>query len=147
MANQVFQGFYEALAAGLLEGTPDIRLMLTMPGFDCDDDSVHPADATDLDEFDGVNYVEIDAAGVVSGYVEASDHWAIDCDDDSFGTDVVAGSGIMEGIVVKLYVDGTDANDYILGRVTEGLPGVNAAGGDVDLVVPDAGLMRVKLAA
>jgi len=145
MADQLFKGFYDSLAAGDLDGSPDIRLMLTMAGFTCDADAVNLSDATDLDEFDGVGYVRIDAANVSAAYDTDDDEWQLVCDSDSFGDTVAPGSGDIDGMVVYLYVDGDPDNDVILGRTDTGF-GVNAANGALNLTVPAAGLMFVRQA-
>jgi hypothetical protein len=142
----MFQGFYQALAEGLLDGSPDVRLILTMSGFTADKDAIHLEDVT-LDEFDGLNYVRIDCANVTSGYDETDDEWQLHADSDSFGEDVAPGSDIIEGMVAYLHVDGTEANDMILGRTTEGGFGVNAANGDLSLTVPASGLLFDRDAA
>lgn len=146
MADQIFKGFYQALEAGLLDGSPDIRVGLAMSGFTADADSVHEDDATDLDEFDGVGYSRLDAANVVAGYVDADDEWQLDFDDDEFGDPVAAGSGTIEGLFVILHVDGDPANDYLLGYTDTGAFGVNANNGPLALTLPTGGLMFVRQA-
>jgi hypothetical protein len=146
MADQIFKGFYQALEAGLLEGSPDIRVGLAMAGFTADADSVNVSDATDLDEFDGVGYSRLDAANVVAGYVDADDEWQLDFDDDDFGDPVAAGSGAIEGLFVILNVDGDPDNDYLLGYTDSGGFSVNANNGPLGLIVPEDGLLFVRQA-
>ena len=80
MAAVVFKGFYTALQAGSLAGTPDIRHKLTMGDTTCDteEDSVYLSDFTDIDEFDGIGYAELDAASVTFAYVDADDEMQLD---------------------------------------------------------------------
>lgn len=146
MADQLYKGFFEALEQGLLEGAPDIRLFLFMSGFTADADAVNLDDAT-LDEFDGAGYARIDCANVVAGYVDGDDEWQLDFDDDDFGDPVAPGSDDIEGLGVYLYVDGTAANDILLGTTTEGGFGVPANNGSLSLVLPATGLLFVRQAA
>lgn len=149
MAEVVFKGFYEALAGGLLEGTPDIRIRLVMSGFtgETEEDAVYRADLTAVDEFDGVGYVALDCANVATAYSDADDEWQLDFDDDDFGDPVAPGSDDIYGMLVELYVDGTAANDYVLGFSDQGGFGVNANNGPLNLVLPAGGLMFVRQAA
>jgi hypothetical protein len=146
MADQLYKGFYQALEQGLLEGAPDIRVRLFMSGFTADEDCVNVSDAADLDEFDGVGYAEIDAANVVAGYVDGSDEWQLDFDDDLFGDPVAPGSDDIEGMYVVLNVDGDPDNDILLGSTTTGGFGVNASNGALNLTLPASGLMFVRQA-
>ncbi len=145
----IYKGFYDAFAAGLLETTPDIRIKLVMPSTTCDteEDATTLSDFTNIDEFDGVGYAELDCSSVVTGYDTADDEWQLDFSDDDFGTTVAAGSDVIQGMLVYLYVDGTDANDIALGYFDSG-PGFgsNANGGSLDLTLPASGLMFVRSA-
>jgi len=144
----IYRGFYDALAAGDLETTPDIRVKLVMTATTCgtEEDAVNLADFTTIDEFDGVGYVELDCASVVTGYDATADEWQLDFADDDFGDPVAPGSDVIEGMLVYLWVDGTDANDIALGFTTDGGFGVNANNGALDLAVPADGLMFARSA-
>lgn len=146
MADIIFAGYHEARDAGLLAGTPDIRLALVMSGFTGDADSVNVADVT-LDEFDGVGYARLDAASVTAGYVDADDEWQLAMASGDFGDPVAPGSDVIAGMVAILNVDGTAANDYILGFTDTGGFGVNANNGPLNLTIPAAGLMFDRQAA
>lgn len=148
MASVVFRGFYDALAAGDLAGTPDIRIRLVMGGFSgaSEGDAVNVADITTLDEFDGVGYTELDCAAVTTGYDTGDDEWQMDFTDGSFGNPVSPGSDDILGLFVYLFVDGTDANDVALGFTSDGGFGVNANNGELSLTLPASGLMFVRAA-
>lgn len=144
----IFKGFYEALQAGDLAGTPDVRVKLTMGDTTCDteEDSVNLSDFTDIDEFDGVGYTEIDAASVTFAYVDADDEMQLDFADGDFGDPVAPGSDDISGMLVYLYVDGDPDNDVALGWTDQGGFGVNAANGALSLTLPAAGLMFARSA-
>lgn len=148
MAAVVHKGFYTALQAGSLAGTPDIRCLLTMGSTTCDteEDSVNLADFTDIDEFDGVGYTRLDAASVTFAYVDADDEMQLDFADGSFGDPVAPGSGVISGMLVYLYVDGDPDNDVALGWTDQGGFGVNAANGALSITLPADGLMFARSA-
>jgi len=145
MADQIYQGFYNALQAGDLAGTPDIRYALFMSGFSFDADSETLADGT-LDEFDGGGYARQTAANVTFAYVDADDEMQLDSDDVEFGDPVAAGSDDITGVALLLYVDGTDA-DVILASTTAGGFPAQANNGSLTLTLPAAGLLFVRQAA
>lgn len=143
MADVIYKGFYQALAAGSLETAPDVRLLLFMSGFTFDADSIHLEDGT-IDEFDGVGYAQLDCANVTAAYVDADDEWQLNFDNGTggeFGANVAAGSDVIAGLCAYLYVDGDPANDIILGSTTTGGFGVNANNGAVSLTLPATGLL------
>lgn len=144
----IYKGFYMAFEAGLL-ASPDIRIKLVMPSTTCDteEDAYHLADFTNIDEFDGIGYSELDCAAVTTGYNATDDEWQLAFTDGNFGTTVAAGSDVIQGMLVYLYVDGTDANDIALGYFATGAGfGSNANGGSVDLTLPASGLMFARQA-
>jgi hypothetical protein len=148
MADVVFKGFYTALQAGDLAGTPDIRCLLTMGDTTCDteEDSVNLADFTDIDIFDGIGYAELDCASVTFAYVDGSDEMQLDFADGDFGDPVAPGTDDISGMLVYLYVDGDPDNDIALGWTDAGGFGVNAANGALNLTLPAGGLMFVRQA-
>lgn len=148
MASVIFQGFYDALAAGDLETTPDVRIKLVMPSTTCDvdEDAVNLADFSAIDEFDGIGYAELNCASVATGYDATDDEWQLDFDDGNFGNPVAPGSDVIQGMLVYLYVDGTDANDVALAYSDAGGFGVNANNGELALTLPASGLMFVRSA-
>jgi hypothetical protein len=143
MATLIFKGFYDALAGGLLETTPDVRVLLVMPGTTCDteEDAAVLADFTAVDEFDGVGYARLNLAGVTTGYDATDDEWQLLATSGDFGNPVAPGSDVIQGMVVYLHVDGTAANDVPLGYSSDGGFGVNANNGALDLTIPANGLM------
>ena len=139
MADQIYKGGMVALVQGLLETTPDIRLMLVMSGFTGifgggEEDAVNLADFAVIDEFDGIGYVQIDCTTVVFAYDATSNEYRLTFDADEFNVpagSVAPGSGDAIGILVYLYVDGTDANDIAIGFTDSGGFPANAANGAI----------------
>lgn len=132
-----FQGFEDARDAGLLDGSPDLRVALVGPAFDCPESAVHMDDVATLDEFTGVNYQRYDATTVAMGWLSNMRVWT--CDNtgtDEFGTSVGPGTDPPAGMIVILHVDGTDPNDYILGYSDEGAFS-DGNGADMGLTLPD----------
>jgi hypothetical protein len=150
MAAVIYKGFYTALQAGDLAGTPDIRCLLTMGSTTCETeeygDIVNLSDFTDIDEFDGVGYTQLDCASVTFAYVDADDEMQLDFADGSFGDPVAPGSDDISGMLVYLCVDGDPDNDIALGWTDQGGFGVNASNGSLDLTLPATGLMFVRQA-
>lgn len=125
MADVIFQGGFKALADGELAGSPDIRLALVMSGFTgaSEEDSINVADLTTLDEFDGVGYQRLDAESVSFAYDSVEDEYQLTFDAGEFnasGGTVTPGSDDAIGILVILYVDGTAANDILIGFTDSG---------------------------
>jgi hypothetical protein len=145
MATQIYKGFYQALDAGSLTPTPDIRAIVTMTGFSATADAINLDDVT-LDEFDGSGYVRLDIANPTGAYVDADDAFVVSGDDGSFGDPVGAGSDDPGWLVIILHVDGTAANDIILASTDTGIAGAVVSGGAMSLVVPAEGLIRVRTA-
>lgn len=145
MATVIYKGFYTALTAGQLSGTPDIRFLIAMTGFTFDEDSVNLDDGT-LDEFDGSNYARYDAANPTGGYIDADDLFKLDCDGGDFGTSPSgAGTDDSAYLVCYRHVDGTAANDIILFSTDVGVP-PSIHGGAITLVVPAEGVLLVRTA-
>lgn len=147
MASQIFKGGLDDLKNGDLDGTPDLRIMLSMGGhsFFSDDPGlvVNVDDITTQDEFDGLGYTELDAAGVVWSFDATADEWRLTFTDgdDVFGDPVAPGAGNIAALLVKRYVDGTDANDIAIGATSDGGFGVNTANGKLGLTLPAEGLL------
>lgn len=125
MADIIFQGGYKALVDGLLASAPDIRLRLVMSSFSgaTEEDSINVADLSTVDEFDGLGYLEIDCANVSFAYDSTENEYQLTFDADEFnasGGTVSPGSDDAIGILVVLNVDGTDANDYLIGFTDSG---------------------------
>jgi len=147
VANKIFKGGLDSLKDGSLDGTPDLRIMIVMTAFSglTDGDVVNPADITTIDEFDGVGYVAYDAAGVAWSWDTGSGEWRLTFTNgagNEFGDPVTVGSDTFFGILVKLNVDGTDANDIAVGFYGDGGGiGGNANSGPVGITLPAAGLV------
>lgn len=138
MARQRYAGYESARGAGSLTGTPDIRVGLAMSGFSFAASAVNLDDGT-IDEFDGSGYSRYDATNVAAAYDSGSDQWRITCDNgdgDEFGTTVAAGSEAPSVLFVYLHVDGTAANDIILGSSDDGTF-ADGNGGPLGLTLPN----------
>ena len=137
----IFQGWW---TTGIKIGdTPDIRIIPVMSSFtgETEKASINIADLTTLDEFDGVGYTRLDCASVTVAYDSGTHAINIDFTNgagDEFGDPVTAGSEVVYGFVMYLYVDGTAANDILIGFTTDGA-GVNANGGKLGLTIPALG--------
>jgi len=133
MADIIFQGGFKALVDGDLEGAPDIRLKLVMSAFSAEVDAINLEDFANIDEFDGLGYQEIDCENVDFSYDSAEDEYQLTFDAAEFNADgetVTPGSDDAEGLLVYLYVDGTDANDIAIGYTDSGgfpVTGANTA--------------------
>ncbi len=102
-----------------------------------------------LDEFDGLGYLEIDCTSVSFTYDAVADEYQLTFDADEFnapaGT-VAPGSDDAIGILVKLYVDGTDANDGAIGFTDSGGFPFNAANGALAYTPHADGMLYLKAA-
>lgn len=132
MADIQYQGFKKALVEGLLDGTPDIRLMLCMSSFtgESEEDAVYLDDITTLDEFDGVGYQQIDCANVAFDYDSDDDEYQLIFDAGEFNAEdetVAAGSDDATYLVHYLYVDGGSGDIILASTDAGGLP-FNAVG-------------------
>jgi hypothetical protein len=154
MGDVIYQGGMKALVEGDLDGTPDIRLMLVMSGFTgvdtgTEEDAITIADFAVLDEFDGLGYLEIDCASVAFTYDATANEYQLTFDAAEWnapaGT-VAPGSDDAIGILVKLYVDGTDANDIAVGFTDTGGFPFNAANGTLSYTPHADGMLYLKAA-
>lgn len=152
MAAVIYQGFMKALVDGDLAGTPDIRCLLVGTSFSGDsgeEDSINLDDFATLGEFDGAGYTRLDCASVTFTYDATDDEYQLDFTNgagDEFGDPVGAGSTVIQGMVVYLYVDGTAAADIALAYTDTGGFGVNAANGKLGLTLNADGLLYIKAA-
>ena len=154
MADVIYQGGMKALTEGLLDGAPDIRLMLVMSAFTGvsgggEEDSINLADFGVIDEFDGLGYLQIDCASVTNTYDATANEFQLTFDAAEWnapaGT-VAPGSDDAIGILVKLYVDGTDANDIAVGFTDTGGFPFNAANGTLSYTPHVDGMIYLKAA-
>lgn len=141
----LYKGFFVAQEAGQL-ASPDVRFALALSGFSYNKDSVNLDDGT-LDEYDGVGYVRYDAASVVTEYVDADDEWQARAASGSFGDPVAPASEPVAHLVAILNVDGTAANDIILGSRIDGIAGLNGNNGAFLLTIPGIGFFFGRQAA
>ncbi len=154
MADVIYQGGMKALVDGDLKTAPDIRLMLVMSGFTgvstgSEEDAINLADFATIDEFDGIGYLEIDCANVTLTYDATANEYQLTFDADEWnalaGT-VAPGSDDAIGILVYLYVDGTDANDIAVGFTDTGGFPFNAANGTLSYTPHADGMLYLKAA-
>jgi len=149
MADLIFQGGFKALADGLLSGSPDIRLWLVMSSFSGASEltAVNVADLSVVDEFDGLGYERIDCQNVSFAYDSAENEYQLTFDADEFNADggtVTPGSDDAAGILVVLYVDGTDANDYVIGFTDSGGFPVTGANTSIQYTPHADGLIALR---
>ncbi|MFV2062598.1 MAG: hypothetical protein ACC726_03680 [Chloroflexota bacterium] len=154
MADVIYQGGMKALADGDLQTAPDIRLMLVMGSFSGvsgggEEDAINMADFAVLDEFDGIGYQEIDAANVTFTYDAVANEYQLKFDAGEFNApagSIAPGSGDYIGLLVKLYVDGTLANDIAVGFTQSGGFPANAANGAIAYTPDTAGALFLRAA-
>ena len=118
MAQVVYQGFYDDVLAGNVTASADLRAILCMSNTDIADagaeDAQNMSDFADYDECDGLGYAELDLANVTMAYDSTANTLVIDADNGDFdgGGDVIqTSSRQVTRVLIKRYVDGTDAND------------------------------------
>lgn len=135
------------LATGDLDvESADIRALLCMTNTtaDTDRDAQHMSDITTLDEFNGAGYTAATLTGVAVTVDTVNDLARIDCDDFTFGSSVSAGTRSIQGILLKVRVDGTSANDYPLAWIDTGANFPFAAdGSEIDFAANASGVLRV----
>ena len=154
MAEVIYQGGMKALVEGLLDGAPDIRLMLVMSAFTGvsgggEEDAITLSDFAVIDEFDGIGYLQIDCTTVDFSYDAAANEYQLTFDADEWNAalgSVAPGSDDAIGILVKLYVDGTDANDIAVGFTDTGGFPFNAANGTLSYTPHVDGMLYLKAA-
>ena len=150
MADTIFRGFYQALEAGLLTGSPDVRVKLVMGSFsgEAEEDAVHVVGPHQRRR---VRRPRLRRARLRGRHGRAT--WmprtsgASAFDDADFGDPVAPGSDVIKGLLAILHVDGDPAHDYVLGFTDAGGFGVNANNGPLSLALPAAGLLFVRQAA
>lgn len=147
MSDILCAGWHAARDAGLLEDDAPIRLALCLTGISVDADDVHESDTNiSTKEYDGTGYSRAEPTGVTWQYDATADEMQLDMDDDAeaFGASPVAAATTAPvGMLVILEVDGTAANDYVLGYSDSGSY-ANGNGGSLGLVVPVGGLLYSK---
>ena len=135
MGDTIYQGGMQALLQGLLNGTPNVRFKLVMSGFtgETQEDAVNLDDITTIDEYDGVGYQELAPGDVAFAYDATDNELQMSTAGGQFnasGGTVGPSSDEAHGMLIYLYVDGTEANDIVIAFTTNGgFPwnGVNTA--------------------
>lgn len=151
MADVIYQGGMKALVEGLLQDDCDLRIMLVAENFtgQTEEDAINIADFTTVDEFSGAGYIELDCQNVTMAYDSDADEYRLDFDAGEFNADgstVAPGPRDAIGILVKLRVDGTEANDIAVAFSDSGgfpLNGVNTA---ITFTPPSGGLLALSAA-
>jgi len=149
----VFKGFYTALLAGDLAGSPDVRFRAVLPTFSGEAEplAINLADITTMATYDGANYADYDATSVAVAFDDADEAVYLDADNgagNEFGAAVDEASDVTYGLVAFLFVDGTDANDIILLFTSDGeVAGQNGNGGQMGLTLPPKGIMAIAAAS
>lgn len=132
--------------ASLNVPTADIRALLCMTNTtaDTDRDAQHMSDIGTLDEFNGAGYTAATLSGKAVVVDTVNDLARIDAADFTFGSAVAAGTRQIQGVLLKVRVDGTAANDYPLAWIDTGATFPFAAdGSQIDFAVNASGLARI----
>jgi hypothetical protein len=135
----------QKLAKGEINlGTADLRVLLVMTNTTCDTefDKTTLSGYTALDEFNGTGYTRADLT-MSAVAIDGSGHiaWA-DAADFTFGS-LTGGSRQIQGELLYLYVDGTNAHDIPLGFIDTGGFPFSASGSPVNDTVAALGLAQV----
>jgi hypothetical protein len=137
----IFQGFY---TLGLAPGdTPDLRVLIVMSGFtgEAEEDAIHLADITTLDEFDGIGYSHLDCAGVVVAYDTAADELQVTFDNgagDEFGDPMAPGSDLPYGFLLVAGDPATPATCVVVAFTADGA-GIQSNNGPLGFTLPAGG--------
>lgn len=121
MASIVTNEFKRASAAGEIDwDTADIRARLVMSNTTCDtenDGIVELADYTTIDPSDATGYADVALANQVVNKDDANDR--AECDADNVVFTGLGGDASRNyvGVLLYVYVDGTNANDKALAYV------------------------------
>ena len=144
MAQQVYQGFFDDLAAGNVLTGADCRAQLVMSNttIDTEADAQTISDFSTYDECDGAGYFELDLGTVTFTYDSANDRMVLDADngdlDGGVGT-VNASSRQITRVNYYRYVDGTAANDVPWASIDIGP--YDTVGGPVDITINTTGIL------
>lgn len=142
MATTVYNDFKQRCMAAYFTGA-DIRIALLMTNTTAgseNDGIVNIADITTLDEFDGANYARQALASEASNKDDANDRAEFDANDVTL-TALGAGTRSIAGVMVYEHVDGTDANDLVIGFVQYTTPKV-ADGSDFTIQWNAEGILQ-----
>lgn len=144
MAQVVYQGFYDDLAAGAVVTAADCRAILVMSNttIDTEEDAQNISDFTTLDECDGSGYLELDLGSVTFTYDSTNDRMVLDAANGDFEGglgSVNASSRQITRVLFYRYVDGTDANDVPWASIDIGP--YDTVGGPVDITINTSGIL------
>jgi len=147
MASFVYNEAKRMLGAAELNfSTPaDIRLRLVMTNTTCDtqnDAMLDLADFTTIDVMDGTNYVDKALGTDAFATDDTNDRAEYDAADVTW-TALGAGTRSMDGCLVYLYVDGTDANDKPIAFI-DFSPDVVADGSDFTMTWDAEGIFHIS---
>lgn len=118
MASRVYNEALRAIAAGEIDlNAADIRARLVMTNSTCDtenDGKVYLVDITTIDASDATGYADIDMDGLAVNKDDANDRAEFDANDLVFSGLSGDATRAYLGVLLYVYVDGTDANDKLL---------------------------------
>jgi len=148
MTLMVQQGFFEDLAAGAVTSGADVRGMLVMTNTTCDTEQnmSNLSDFTDIDEADGVGYVQDAITNVTVTWDAVNFRLEIDGDNLDFTTagTLDACTRSLAGIQWFRYVDGTLANDVPWFFSDSGGFPKTPAGGGATATIDTEGLLQIE---
>lgn len=115
MASVIYNEALRAIAAGEIDlNAADIRARLCMTNTTCDtenDGVVNLSDFTTIDPADATSYADIDMDGLAVNKDDANDRAEFDANDLVFSGLGGDASRAYQGVLLYVYVDGTNAND------------------------------------
>lgn len=115
MASIIYNEALRAIAAGEIDlDAADVRARLCMTNTTCDteNDAVQTlSDFTTIDASDATGYADIDMDGLAVTVDDGNDRAEFDANDLSFSGLSGNATRDYQGVLLYVYVDGTDAND------------------------------------
>lgn len=118
MASVVYNEALRAIAAGEIDlNAADIRARLLMTDTTADtekDGIVNIADLTTVDIADATGYADVDMDGLAVNKDDPNDRAEFDANDAVFSGLSGDATRDYQGVLLYVYVDGTDANDKVI---------------------------------
>jgi len=118
MASRVYNEALRAIAAGEIDlNAADIRARLCMTNTTCDtenDGKVNLSDITTIDASDATGYADIDMDGLAVNKDDPNDRAEFDANDLVFSGLSGDATRDYQGVLLYVYVDGTNANDKLI---------------------------------
>lgn len=115
MASRVYNEALRAIAAGEIDlNAADIRARLVMTNTTCDtenDAKVVLSDFTTIDVADATGYADVDMSGLAVNKDDANDRAEFDANDLTFSGLSGDATRDYQGVLLYVYVDGTNGND------------------------------------